>query len=117
MESADFRVAEWLVHPSLNRLSRGDQVVQLEPKLMDVLVYLAANSGQVVSKNDITDAVWPDLFITESVITRSIAGLRRAFGDDAKQPSFIETISKRGYRLIAEAASGATQTDDPHPFG
>lgn len=76
--------------------------MQLEPKLMDVLVYLAANSGQVVSKNDITDAVWPDLFITESVITRSIAGLRRAFGDDAKQPSFIETISKRGYRLIAE---------------
>jgi DNA-binding winged helix-turn-helix (wHTH) protein len=98
----EFRIAGWLVQPSLNRLSDGDREVQIEPKLMDVLVYLTENAGQVVSKNDITDAVWPDLFITESVITRSIAGLRRAFGDDAKNPRFIETISKRGYRLIAE---------------
>ena len=100
--AADFRVAGWLVQPSLNRLSLDDQPVQLEPKLMDVLVFLAANAGQVVSKIEITDAVWPDVFITESVITRSIAGLRRAFGDDVKNPRFIETISKRGYRLIAE---------------
>jgi DNA-binding winged helix-turn-helix (wHTH) protein len=99
----DFRLAGWLVQPSLNRLTSDDRVIQLEPKMMDVLVCLAENAGQVVSKNDITDAVWPDLFITESVITRSIAGLRRALGDDAKEPRFIETISKRGYRLIAEA--------------
>jgi DNA-binding winged helix-turn-helix (wHTH) protein len=98
----DFLLGEWLVQPSLNRLSRDDTVIQLEPKLMDVLAYLAANAGQVVSKIDITDAVWPDVFITESVITRSIAGLRRSFGDDVRNPSYIETISKRGYRLIAE---------------
>jgi DNA-binding winged helix-turn-helix (wHTH) protein len=98
----EFRLAEWLVQPSLNRLSFDDRVVQLEPKLMDVLVYLAENAGQVVSKNEINDAVWSEVFITESVITRSIAGLRRAFGDDVKNPRFIETISKRGYRLIAE---------------
>jgi len=102
MTGADFRLSGWLVQPSLNRLSSDDRVVQLEPKLMDVLVFLAANAGQVVSKIDITDAVWPDVFITESVITRSIAGLRRAFGDDVRNPAFIETISKRGYRLIAE---------------
>ena len=100
--AADFRLAGWLVQPSLNRLSFDDRVVQLEPKLMDVLVYLAENAGQVVSKNEINDAVWSEVFITESVITRSIAGLRRAFGDDVKNPRFIETISKRGYRLIAE---------------
>ena len=100
--AADFRIAGWLVQPSLNRLTIDERVVQLEPKLMDVLVYLAENAGQVMSKIDITDAVWSDVFITESVITRSIAGLRRAFGDDVKNPRFIETISKRGYRLIAE---------------
>jgi len=100
--AADFRLAGWLVQPNLNRLTIDDRVVQLEPKLMDVLVYLAENAGQVMSKIDITDAVWTDVFITESVITRSIAGLRRAFGDDVKNPKFIETISKRGYRLIAE---------------
>jgi len=119
--AAEFRLAGWLVQPSLNRLSFDDQVVQLEPKLMDVLVYLAENAGQVVSKIDITDAVWTDVFITESVITRSIAGLRRAFGDDVKSPRFIETISKRGYRLIAEVErvpatnERSTQPRPPQP--
>jgi DNA-binding winged helix-turn-helix (wHTH) protein len=102
---ADFRLAEWLVQPRLNRLSRGDRVVQIEPKMMDVLVFLADNAGTVVSKQQITDAVWPDLFITEAVITRSVAGLRRALGDDARQPKFIETILKRGYRLIAQVSA------------
>ena len=111
----EFRIAGWLVQPSLNRLTDGDREVQVEPKLMDVLVYLAENAGQVVSKNDITDAVWPDLFITESVITRSIAGLRRAFADDAKNPRFIETISKRGYRLIAEVDRGGEAARQPEP--
>ena len=104
MPTRDFRLGEWLVQPTLNRLSNDERVVQIEPKLMDVLVFLASNAGQVVSKNDITDAVWPEVFITESVITRSIAGLRRAFADDVKSPRYIETISKRGYRLIADVA-------------
>jgi DNA-binding winged helix-turn-helix (wHTH) protein len=105
---ADFRLAEWLVQPSLNRLSCDDRVVQIEPKQMDVLVFLAGTAGEVVSKQQIMDAVWPDLFITESVISRAIAGLRRALGDDAKRPRFIETILKRGYRLIAEVAPQPT---------
>ena len=113
--AADFRIAGWLVQPSLNRLSLDDKVVQLEPKLMDVLVYLAENAGQVMSKIDITDAVWPDVFITESVITRSIAGLRRAFGDDVKNPRFIETISKRGYRLIAAVERAPVGADETSP--
>jgi hypothetical protein len=98
---APFSLGEWLVQPQLNRLSRssgGD--VQLEPKMMDVLVRLARTAGEVVSREDLIDAVWPEVFISESVLTRAIAGLRRALGDDARSPRFIETISKRGYRLI-----------------
>jgi DNA-binding winged helix-turn-helix (wHTH) protein len=109
---AEFRIGEWLVQPRLNRLSHGERVVQIEPKLMDVLVYLAENPGEVVSKNDITDAVWPDLFITESVISRAIAGLRRALEDDARNPKFIETILKRGYRLIADVSAASRVTDE-----
>lgn len=112
---AEFSISDWLVQPSLNRLSREGRVIQLEPKLMDVLVFLASNAGRVVSKIDITDAVWPDVFITESVITRSIAGLRRAFGDDVKNPRYIETISKRGYRLIAMVGSGNQRDGAPAP--
>ena len=99
--SEDFQLDDWHVQPSLNRLSRGEQSVQVEPKLMDVLSYLASQAGEVVSKDDITDAVWTDQFITDSVVTRAIAALRRALADDAHNPRFIETISKRGYRLIA----------------
>ncbi len=115
--AVDFRIGDWLVEPSLNRLTLDDTIVQLEPKLMDVLVFLSEHAGSVVSKIEITDAVWPEVFITESVITRSIAGLRRAFGDDVRQPRFIETISKRGYRLIAEvsASPGTKQTTSIPP--
>ena len=105
--SQDFLLDDWLVQPSLNRVSRGDEKVQIEPKLMDVLAFLAANAGEVVSKDDITDAVWTDRFITDSVITRAIAALRRALGDDAHAPRYIETISKRGYRLIAQPSAVA----------
>ncbi len=96
-----FMLADWRVEPSLNRLLRGDHTVQVEPKLMDVLSFLAKNAGEVVSKDDITNAVWTDQFITDSVVTRAIAALRRALEDDAHNPRYIETISKRGYRLIA----------------
>jgi DNA-binding winged helix-turn-helix (wHTH) protein len=116
--TVDFLLADWLVQPRLNRLLRGEQIVQIEPKMMDVLVFLANNAGEVVTKHEIIDAVWPDLFITESVITRSIAGLRRALGDDAKNPRFIETILKRGYRMIAEmsaSAAAAAQQIPPLP--
>jgi hypothetical protein len=102
---APFSLGEWLVQPQLNRLSRsGAGDVQLEPKMMDVLVCLARTPGEVVSREALIDAVWPEVFISESVLTRAIAGLRRAFGDDARRPRFIETISKRGYRLIGVAA-------------
>ncbi len=113
----DFKLGDWLVQPSLNRLSRGGESVQVEPKLMDVFAFLAANAGEVVSKDDITGAVWTDRFITDSVVTRAIAALRRALEDDAHNPRYIETISKRGYRLMAPvvlssrpvAAAGANE--------
>lgn len=97
-----FRLDEWLVQPSLNRISHGKAAVQLEPKVMDVLVALAARAGTVVSKDTLIDTVWQRQFISEWVISRAIAKLRSALEDDARNPRFIETISKRGYRLRVE---------------
>src|SRR4051812_27315858 len=97
-------LGEWRVEPSLNRLTRDGTTVKIEPKLMDVLLVLVRHAGQVVSKDALADAVWPQQFLSESVITRAIASLRRALGDDAKEPRFIETIAKRGYRLLVPAA-------------
>lgn len=103
----DFDLGGWRVRPSLNRLAREGSTVRLEPKMMDVLCVLARHAGRVVSKDDLAAAVWPGLFVSESVITRAIAGLRRALEDDAREPRFIETISKRGYRLIAPPQAAA----------
>lgn len=99
--AGDFRLGGWLVQPSLNTLSRGDERVQIRPRLMDVLIFLAKHPGEVVSKDEIIAAVWARRFMAESVLTRSIAELRRSLGDSAVKPQFIETITKRGYRLVA----------------
>jgi eukaryotic-like serine/threonine-protein kinase len=71
---------------------------------MEVLVYLADHAGEVVSKESLLQALWGDTFVTENALTRCIAELRKAFQDDAEEPRIIQTITKRGYRLIAQAS-------------
>ena len=97
----DFRLASWLVRPSLNSVSRNGTSVQLEPKVMAVLVCLAAHAGEPVTKENLLQTVWPDTFVGEGVLVRSIFELRRVFEDEAKEPHVIQTIAKRGYRLVA----------------
>jgi Tol biopolymer transport system component/DNA-binding winged helix-turn-helix (wHTH) protein len=96
----DFFLGAWLVQPSLDRLSLDGRTVQVRPKVMDLLVYLAGVPGAVVSKDTLLNEVWRSEAISESVLTRTITELRSALGDDAAQPRFLETIPKRGYRLI-----------------
>jgi len=67
---------------------------------MEFLVFLAQNTGRVVSKDEIIETVWERQFLAESVLTRSVADLRRLLRDDAEEPRFIETVPKRGYRLM-----------------
>jgi Tol biopolymer transport system component len=85
--------------------------VRLEPKVMDVLCFLAEEPGRVRSKDEILEAVWQRPHVTESVLTRAVAELRKALGDEAAAPEYIETVPRRGYRLLAPVrpASG----DDP----
>jgi DNA-binding winged helix-turn-helix (wHTH) protein len=99
--TGSFDVGGWLVVPSLNRLSRGEETVRLELKLMEVLVHLAERTGQLVSKRELIDAVWKVEVISDGTLTRAIALLRKALGDESRNPRFIETIPKRGYRFIA----------------
>jgi len=99
--AGSFTVGDWLVVPNLNRLSRGDESVQIELKLMEALVHLAGRQGELVSKRELIDAVWQVEVISDGTLTRAVALLRKALGDDARNPRFIETIPKRGYRFIA----------------
>jgi TolB-like protein len=100
----DLQVGRWQVQPARNQLRDGETVRHLEPQVMDLLMFLASAEGRVVSKNEIIDGVWEGRFIAEATLTRSIADLRRALGDSSHRPQYIETIAKRGYRLIADVS-------------
>jgi TolB-like protein/DNA-binding winged helix-turn-helix (wHTH) protein len=78
--------------------------VQVEPKVMEVLLCLARRAGRVVTKDELVREVWEGRFVSDDVVWRSVRELRRALGDEARAPRFIETIPKRGYRLLAPVA-------------
>ena len=110
-----FRIGEsHHVEPSLNSVTGPAGTTRLEPKVMQVLLCLAAQAGQVVSKERLLRTVWSDTFVGDDVLTRSISELRRVFGDDVKEPRFIQTIPKSGYRLIAGVSSTQNMTLPHH---
>jgi Tol biopolymer transport system component/DNA-binding winged helix-turn-helix (wHTH) protein len=109
-----FRLRGRLVDPSLNRVTSEGQTVQVEPKIMHVLVTLADRPGEVVTRDELMARVWPGVFVTDDVLHRAIRELRRLFDDDAEQPAVIETIRKRGYRLIAPI-EGVDRLPGPTP--
>jgi adenylate cyclase len=103
-----FRVGEWLVEPDLNSMTNAERKISVEPKVIEVLVYLADHPGEVLSRKQIIQAVWPDTYVSDEVLRYSISELRKAFGDDAKNPTIIQTIARRGYRLIAQVSNRST---------
>lgn len=104
----DFRIADRIVQPSLNRVVRGGDFVSLEPKIMQVLVRLAETPGAVVTKEELFERAWAGTFVSEDVLTRAIGELRKIFADDPARPRVIETIRKIGYRLLVSPAPLAT---------
>lgn len=96
----DFRIGHCLVESRLNAVTRDGLTLRLEPKVMQVLVQLAERAGEVLSKDQLLETVWVGTYVTEDVLTRSVSELRRALADDVRAPRFIQTIPKRGYRLI-----------------
>jgi Tol biopolymer transport system component/DNA-binding winged helix-turn-helix (wHTH) protein len=95
-----FHLSGCLVDTSLNRITSGTRTIQVEPKIMQVLVVLAEHAGEVVTRNDLMQRVWPDVFVTDDALNRAIRELRRVFEDVSHEPHVIETIRKRGYRLL-----------------
>ena len=115
-----FQLGDWLVEPTLDRISRDGQFVRLRPRAMDVLICLALASGKLASKQNIIDAVWRTEFVSEHALTQVVAELRSALGDDARNPAYIENIPRRGYRVVAAvtpvAASVTPVRDAALPF-
>ncbi len=96
----NFFLGTWLVIPQENRLQKNRQTVSLEPKAIDVLTYLAAHTGKVISSDELLSSCWRDGFLGDNPVYKIIAQLRKALGDNSRAPSFIVTVPKRGYQLI-----------------
>lgn len=91
------------MEPEINCLRQEETVIHVEPKVMQVLLQLAEHPKEVVSKESLIQAVWPDTFVSDDVLTRCISVLRRAMQDNAQNPKYVQTIPKAGYRLLIDA--------------
>jgi DNA-binding winged helix-turn-helix (wHTH) protein len=77
------------------------RLLPLQPKVFDVLAYLAARRGRMIGKSELVAAIWPGVVVGPSSLTRAIREVRRALGDDAAEPRIIQTVRARGYRFVA----------------
>jgi adenylate cyclase len=107
-----YLIGDWQVLPGLNQLQCGDEVVQLEPKVMAVLGVLASKPGEVFSRQELEDNVWQDTVVGYDALSKAINKLREAMQDDKKNPRYIQTLSKKGYRLVAEVSQKAATPDN-----
>jgi transcriptional activator of cad operon len=114
---ASFRLGEWRVDPALDQISRGQETVRLEPRTMRLLVRLAEAPGQVVSSRELLDTVWAGVVVGPASVYQAVSQLRKVLGDTDPDPTFIATVPRKGYRLIApvERAESRSSTDLPTP--
>jgi TolB-like protein/Tfp pilus assembly protein PilF len=112
-----FRLGPFEVVPQRNRIAGPGGETRVEPKTMAVLLELAAAAGGTVDRESLIRAVWPRGFVTDDVLTRCVGQLRKALGDSARTPRFLETVPKTGYRLVAPVRPRTQTTPEQPPAG
>ena len=111
------RIGDWRLDPSAATLSRGGETVPLESRSLQLLLCLAREPGKVVTAEELLDEVWPDVTVSQDSVYQAIAGLRRILGDDSRQPTYIATVARKGYRLIAPVAAETAPAKRDLPRG
>jgi DNA-binding winged helix-turn-helix (wHTH) protein len=111
---ASYRFGPFVVEASSYRLTRDGKDVPLSPKIIDLLLYLAARPSTLVTKDELFAALWPDVAVTDNALTQAVSELRQALGDDPARPTFVQTVARRGYRFIAPVESLAPPRDVGH---
>ncbi len=97
-----YRFDDFVVDAETWRLSRAGQEIHLKPVVLELLIYLIANRGRLVTRQELMDTVWGDTVISESALTKAAGRLRQALGDDSATHRYLETVRSRGYRFVAE---------------
>src|ERR1044071_5683403 len=108
-----YRFGEFVVDTDQKVLLRQDKALPLTPKLFETLLILVENSGRIVQKEQFMERLWPHTFVEEANLTSNIQKLRKSLGDNARQPHYIETVTKRGYRFIADVETVNNGFDVP----
>ena len=96
-----YRFDDFLADPKTWRLSRDGHEIHLEPVVLKLLIYLIENRERLVTRHELMDTVWGDTVISESALTKAVARLRKALGDDSATHRYLETVRSRGYRFVA----------------
>lgn len=111
-----YRLNDWYVFPMQSELALAPdgQKIQLEAQLMALLSYLVAHPDQIITRDQLAEALWSGMVVEDNTISKAITRLRQVLGDDSRSPTFIRTIPKRGYRLIAQVTP-VRQTDASRP--
>ncbi|MDJ0701465.1 MAG: winged helix-turn-helix domain-containing protein, partial [Woeseiaceae bacterium] len=109
--AGDFSVGNWIVRPERLSMHLPEKTVQITPKAMAVLQLLADAKGRVVARNDIFDKVWPGATVTDDALTQCVVELRKAFDDSAQDPQYIETIPRKGLRLVPPVSDVVEDSD------
>jgi DNA-binding winged helix-turn-helix (wHTH) protein len=122
MTKTRYRFADYSVSPSRRLLLRGDREVPLIPRYFDLLVLLLERRGEAVHRREILDAVWSDVVVSDNALNQAVRSLRRALGDDSRQPTYIRTVARHGYRFAfpdvveePDGAAPAAATAPPSP--
>ena len=109
-----YRFGEFIIDTDQKVLLRQDKELPLTPKLFETLLILVENSGRIVQKEQFMERLWPYTFVEEANLTSNIQQLRKSLGDNARQPHYIETVTKRGYRFIADVQRVETGNNGVH---
>jgi transcriptional activator of cad operon len=105
------QIGSWRVDPTSGSISQPDKSVRLDGRTMKLLVHLADRAGEVVSVDELLNQVWTGVIVTQDSVYQAVASLRRMLGDDAKQPAYIATVPRLGYRLVAPVRPWVAERD------
>src|SRR6202795_3490534 len=101
------RIGAWCVNPISGQISRQGKAVTLEARTMRLLLCLADRAGEIVSIEELLKQVWSGVIVTQDSVYQAVASLRRQLGDDAKEPAYIATVPRLGYRMVAAVSPWA----------
>jgi len=109
------RIGEWCVNPASGQISRDGQTARLEVRTMRLLMCLAEHAGEVVSIDDLLNAAWSGVAVSQDSVYQAVASLRRLLGDNPKQPTYIETVPRLGYRMVATVSPWEVTREEAMP--